>query len=403
MFTLLLDLDGSLLKNNIDDFLPHYLKLFSSYLAARIDPNLFVNSLLKGTQAMVQNRLPDCTLKEVFDSVFFPLTGTDPEEFQPLADRFYDDFFPSLGKLTEPVPQAVEMVQGAFQKGWQLAVTTNPLFPCKAMLQRLSWAGLSADRFPFRLITSYETFHFAKPDPAYFAESLGLLGWPDDGILVVGDDFERDILPAHTLGLDTYWLKSDTNPMPDLPNTKGGRGELSDLMEWIESRSPEALEPDYDTPGACLAILRSTPAVLDSLTRSLDGVDWTRKPASGEWSLTEILCHLRDVDREVNLTRLKKVIESKNPFIPGQDTDLWADERGYAQQDGKRAFREFIAARMSLVGLLEQLAPADWDRPVRHAIFGPTRFLELVNIIAAHDRLHLQQVHGLLGHIPLIQ
>jgi hypothetical protein len=62
-----------------------------------------------------------------------------------------------------------------------------------------------------------------------------------------------------------------------------------------------------------------------------------------------------------------------------------------------------MAARMSLVNLLEQLTPGDWDRPVRHAIFGPTRFLELVNIIAAHDRLHVQQVHGLLGHIPLAE
>src|SRR4030067_1061622 len=112
MLTLLLDLDGSLLKKSIDNFLPPYLKLLSSYLAARIDPDLFVKSMMKGTQAMVQNRLPDCTLKEVFDSVFFPLTGTDPAEFQPLADHFYDDVFPTLGKHTEPIPQGVQAVQG---------------------------------------------------------------------------------------------------------------------------------------------------------------------------------------------------------------------------------------------------------------------------------------------------
>jgi hypothetical protein len=32
-----------------------------------------------------------------------------------------------------------------------------------------------------------------------------------------------------------------------------------------------------------------------------------------------------------------------------------------------------------------------WGRIARHAIFGPTDFLEIISFVADHDRLHLQQ------------
>jgi len=34
---------------------------------------------------------------------------------------------------------------------------------------------------------------------------------------------------------------------------------------------------------------------------------------------------------------------------------------------------------------------AEWDRPARHAIFGPTSLQELVGFMAEHDRLHVRQ------------
>ena len=55
-------------------------------------------------------------------------------------------------------------------------VATNPIFPRKAILHRLSWAGLAPEQVPFALITDYERFHFAKPNPAFFAEILAQLG-----------------------------------------------------------------------------------------------------------------------------------------------------------------------------------------------------------------------------------
>jgi len=396
---LLLDLDDTLLQNNVDEFLPQYLGAFSKQVAAYLDPNRFVKSLLAGTQAMVDNRQPDCTLKESFEATFYPLTGMDATAFPALADQFYAEVFPTLRRLTRPIPQSIQFVKDALQRGYRLVVATNPLFPRTAILQRLAWADLPADRYPYEMITSYETFHFTKPDPAYYAEILARLGWPTEPTIVVGDDLERDIYAGRRLGVPAYWINQ-----PGKTPAKGGdapsqTGKIEELIPWLEQASPQALQADHSNPTAWLAILRSTPAGLDGFCRSPQGLNWETRLHPDEWSLTEILCHLRDVDQEVNLPRLRKVLAETNPFLPGEDTDRWAEVRQYCFQDGPQALRTFIATRGELVSLLQSLSADDWQRPARHAIFGPTRLQELVSIIAAHDRVHMGQVHELLKQV----
>jgi hypothetical protein len=120
---------------------------------------------------------------------------------------------------------------------------------------------------------------------------------------------------------------------------------------------------------------------------------WKKRPRPDEWSLLEIICHLRDVDREVNKPRLQKVLNENDPFIPGEDTDPWAQERGYIDQNGLEALQQFIIARLEMLDMLETVKTEEWQRPARHAFFGRTTLAELVNIIAQHDRLHIRQIY----------
>jgi hypothetical protein len=128
----------------------------------------------------------------------------------------------------------------------------------------------------------------------------------------------------------------------------------------------------------------------------LPGLDFASRPIPGEWSLTEILCHLRDVEREVYIPRVRQIAKNADPFIPGQDTDRWAEERQYANQDGAAAFDDFVQSRIELLQLLEALGQEGWKRAARHAIFGRTTQLELAGFIAAHDRAHLHQIRQTL-------
>jgi HAD superfamily hydrolase (TIGR01549 family) len=395
---LLLDLDDTLLGNRMDAFLPAYLQALAARMAPYADSGLLIKSLLAATRKMVENDQPDRTLEAVFDSLFFPALGLQRAEVQPVIDAFYKEDFPKLQSLTEFRPEAVELVEEAISRGYTIGIATNPLFPRTAILQRMAWAGIPNGEYPFALVPAYDTFHFSKPNPAYYAEFLGYLGWPEEEVLMVGDDVENDFSPASELGLPVFLIENGRvnqriNESASQQVSIVGHGGLKDIIPWMGNVSPEALRPNYTSPEAMRAILRATPAVLNGLCTPRPADCLYQRPGPKEWSPAEVLCHLRDVEAEVNLPRLRKVLENSNPFLPGQDTDRWAEERGYIHQDGWIALREFTRSRLELLKLLEGMQPEDWQREARHAIFGPTQLHELVNIIAGHDRLHIQQVY----------
>ena len=391
--TLLLDLDDTLLTNDIHTFLPAYLQSLSKELAAYAPPETLIAQLLSATKRMVENQRPDLTLKDVFENSFYPALNLSLEDLREPIDRFYAEIFPNLRNLTSPRPEAVELVRSALRCGFRVVIATNPLFPRSAIEHRLAWAGLSVNDYPFNLVSSYETLHFSKPQPAYFAELLGRLGWPEGPALMVGDDLQNDISGARQLGLPAFWInQAGSSASPVGQEQPTATGDVGDVIPWLSTAPLETLQPDYNSPSAMLAILRSTPAVLDTLCSNLSTNTWVERPLPNEWCPTEIICHLRDVEAEVNLPRLRRVLRDENPFLPGKDTDPWAEQRDYIHQSGPQALRSFTAARMEVLALLEDLHPGDWQRPARHAILGPTDLEELVGIIASHDRLHIQQI-----------
>lgn len=390
--TLLLDLDDTLLQNSMDSFLPAYLKAWEEFIAPQIEPDRFTRALLAGTHQISEQAQPDCSLLESFSSIFYPLIGMDQQEFKPYEFQFYSQVFPTLKSLSRPMPGAVEFINSAFEREYQVAIATNPLFPLTAIEQRLQWAGLPIDQYQFALIPSIEKFHFGKPHITYFAELLAYLGWPDGSVVMVGNDLDMDILPADKFGLPTFWVtKQDDSRVENLlmPND---RGDFTRLIHWLDQQSDHTLQPDLNTPAAWLATLRSTPAALGSLCKDFNGRQWTNHPQPEEWCPAEIICHLRDVDIEVNLPRLKKILAEDHPFLPGMDTDRWIEERQYHYQDGPQALQSFIAARLNLLTLLDAIQPEGWQRTAHHSIFGRTELSELVSIIAGHDRLHIQQL-----------
>ncbi len=394
MLTLLLDLDDTLLDTNMDAFIPAYFQALSSHMASRVAPEVMLPALVSGTRAMMASEDPSRTLREVFNEKFFPKLGLDGRELGAVIDQFYDEVFPSLGALTGKRPEAVGLVKWAFSKGYRVAVATDPFFPRKATLHRLRFADLAPEVYDFALISSYETFHFTKSHPMYFAEFLGRLGWPEGPMLMVGNDAERDLAPARALGLPTFWVNGDAPKADDPAST--GRGSLADLRAWLEAVDVKTLEADFSSTGAILALMTSTPATIASLLDEAPTSAWTSRPAPAEWALTEVLCHLRDTEREVNQPRLKRLLEETEPFIPSQNTDAWAEERNYLARDGRAAFQEFLAARLETLTTLKSLTEADWACKARHSIFGPTTLQELVGFMSTHDRIHIQQMWKLI-------
>ena len=384
--TLLLDLDDTLLDTNVDVFTPAYLQALVKHFNGRAAPDVIFRALATGTGLMNQNLNPAHTLKEVFDASFFPVLGISGEEIDDVIGDFYDTVFPTLAVHTRQRADAAPFVAWALSQGYRVAIATDPLLPRKATWHRIRWAGIDPETV--ELITTYEDSHFSKSFTAYYAEVLGRLGWPEGPVLMVGNDIERDLLPAHRLGLPTYLIDGSPDSAPEFV---AGQGSLADLRPWLESTNLSRLEPSYKTPDAILAIMTSTPAVLHNLTAGLTEEQWRHEPTKDDWALNEIVCHLRDTEREIHRLQINLLLEREGAFLPRPENAVWANEREYLNVQGTSALAEFTAARLEILKALREQKDELWSRRARHAIFGPTNFLEVAGFIADHDRLHIQQ------------
>lgn len=384
--TLLLDLDDTLLDTNLSAFVPAYFQALSQHLEGYVTSDLMLPALMAGTNRMIESEDPEYTLEEVFDADFYTRLGASKQALAPIFEDFYDNVFPLLSPHTHQRPEAVPLIEWALSCGYRVAIATDPFFPRKATYHRLRWAGLDPERF--ELISTFEHFHFSKTHPAYYAEVLGRMGWPEGPVLVVGNDVDRDLIPANKLGLKTFFVDGESGSGPEF---EAGGGSLADLRQWLESINLSTLEPSFKSREAVLAIMVSTPAVLSSLCALLSDEQWRIEPTPEDWAMNELICHLRDTEREIHQMQLNLMVEKEGAFIPRPESGVWASEREYLNIDGKSALIEFTQARVDNLKRLKGLDEKIWRRGARHAIFGPTNFLEVVGFIADHDRLHVQQ------------
>jgi FMN phosphatase YigB (HAD superfamily) len=236
---ILLDLDDTLLGNDMDVFLQGYFPLLAAHAQAIIDADKFLPELMQATQAMITSNDPELTNREVFWRVFCQRNGLDRDEVEPYFARFYRERFGELKTITERRPEAARIVRWCKDQGLKVVVATNPLFPLDAIEQRLAWAGVPVDEFEFDLVTGYENMHSAKPRGAYYREILSAVGTQADRALMVGDDWYNDIAPATKLGLYTFWIAAPEEAPPDNQVRPDGRGSLADLFQMLEGGWPE--------------------------------------------------------------------------------------------------------------------------------------------------------------------
>ncbi len=74
-----------------------------------------------------------------------------------------------------------------------------------------------------------------KPNPAIFALGVCALDLPASQVLVVGDTYSKDIVPAHALGCHTLWIKGLQWEEKECDETisDGKLRELSDIEQYL--------------------------------------------------------------------------------------------------------------------------------------------------------------------------
>ncbi|WP_288008574.1 HAD family hydrolase [Kyrpidia sp.] len=230
---LLFDLDGTLLPLDLETFLHGCFSGMARRVGRWLAPDELVNLIWAAVKDTVENDDSHRTNDEVFREAFMARAGAGKEEVWAEMEAFYEEEFAQLRHLTRPTDLAQEICRTALEQGYELVVATNPIFPEKAIHERLRWAGLEA--IPFRLVTTMENSHYCKPRVHYYREILTKIGRCPEECTMIGNDVVEDGAAAEAgiaVGLVTDCLVGSV-PVDRPP---AWTGTLTDVLEWIKHR-----------------------------------------------------------------------------------------------------------------------------------------------------------------------
>ena len=230
--TVLFDLDGTLLPMDQDTFIQAYL----GGLVKKIAPHGYnsdevVKAVYAGMKAMSTNDGSN-TNEVAFWNAFTGILGEKVREDMPIFDDFYRNEFQEVKNICGFLPEAKQTVQKLKEMGYRVALATTPMFPSIATESRIRWAGMEPE--DFEIFTTYENYHFCKPNLGYYKEVIEKLGVNAEECLMVGNDVGEDMV-TEELGMKVFLMPADLINKVGKDISQYPQGNFSDLLAYIKS------------------------------------------------------------------------------------------------------------------------------------------------------------------------
>ncbi len=117
-----------------------------------------------------------------------------------LALEFNDRYVETCSKKPHLLPNAISVLD-YLKDNYRLHIITNGFI--EAQFVKLKNSGI--EKYFDEVIIS-ELLGTSKPDPVIFEHALQKSGAQINESIMIGDDFESDIIGAHTMGMDSIYL-----------------------------------------------------------------------------------------------------------------------------------------------------------------------------------------------------
>lgn len=117
------------------------------------------------------------------------------------------------------------------------------------------------------------------------------------------------------------------------------------------------------------------------------------RPAAGEWSAHEVVCHCADSETQA-ASRIRVLASEKEPVILGYDQDAWARDFDYHRHPVDLALATVEAVRANTAALLHRLPESTWRREGRHTESGRYGAEDWLRIYAEHLEVHSRQIES---------
>jgi len=145
-----------------------------------------------------------------------------------------------------------------------------------------------------------------------------------------------------------------------------------------------------------LAVLRASLDEVPTLVSAASAEQLGHAPAPGEWSAWQVLSHLADSDLMAG-TRVRMIVTQDRPALVGYDQEAWTARFSALDGDVQDTLERWRALRATNVRIFASLTAAEWQRVGVHSERGEESARLTVELMAGHDRVHLDQFRRAIG------
>lgn len=152
---------------------------------------------------------------------------TDAWLIEPYAEQIADGGY----RVARAVTQSARKVLQRLKEKYKMVLVSNFYGNIRTILEDFDLLCY------FEQVVESSVVGVRKPDPAIFALGVEALNLSPEQVAVVGDSYTKDILPAHSLGCHTVWLKGIGWEPEEHDETLPSAviGSLEEVIEVVDS------------------------------------------------------------------------------------------------------------------------------------------------------------------------
>jgi FMN phosphatase YigB (HAD superfamily) len=229
---ILFDLDGTLLRVQMEHFIPRYVERLAAYCSPQIKTRRFSRAMLDAIRELIiAEGDGHVSNEERLFALLKKQLGIAETLVRECLAHYAEHHLDELQHLVHPIPLAQQIVKDCHRRAIPMVLATNPVFPRFMIEARMAWGEL--DLGWFRHLTSYENSRYCKPQAGYFAEIAAFLRVPPERCLMVGNDSSHD-LAAAAVGMQTFLVDTWLVERNDKKWPCHYRGDHRALQQFLE-------------------------------------------------------------------------------------------------------------------------------------------------------------------------
>lgn len=154
-------------------------------------------------------------------------------------------------------------------------------------------------------------------------------------------------------------------------------------------------------PAQILELLQSNPQKIQQLVGGVSLAKLHARPEPQEWSMNEILAHLRSCG-DVWGDCIRIILSEDQPTIVATNPTTWIKRTNYPEIPFDQSLVDYLSQREALLKVLLPLPESDWERKAVVTVSGKP-FIRTVHFyaswLATHERSHLRPIKKTLAAV----